>query len=166
MILRQGFRRHEIIDSDLINFKMAEAEASERKRVAHVFTTPSDIPQILLNACMTETYLRPHIHGLDGNPKKAEKFKVLKGTIGVLEFDDLGNVINRIILSSKDEGVFISPETWHSYVVLLPAVVYGKIYGSYDPKTHKQFPLWAPEEGSPDVRDYLEKLKSNFYVTT
>ena len=164
MILVQDFNIGEIITKEFINLKIGEADASDRRRAAHVFSNPGDNLQEIMNACMFDTYIRPHIHGLNGNPKKAEKVKVLKGKIGVIEFDAEGKIIQTITLDEASKGIYVAPETWHGYVILSEsAAVYEKIYGAYDSKTHKQFADWSPEEeDSPKVKAYMDELRLAF----
>ncbi|PAV93718.1 hypothetical protein WR25_09472 [Diploscapter pachys] len=63
------------------------------------------------------TYIPPHRHLSDD---KAEVLIVLKGRLGLLIFDDLGQVTDKRVLQAGGEclGVDLVPGTYHGLVVL------------------------------------------------
>lgn len=119
------------------------AETSPRKRMNHNFHPTLDAKyQRMLNCLMPDTYLRPHRHN---NPEKSESFIILKGKLLVLEFNDTGEIIDYIILEygSKNYGVDILPNTWHSIIALTPCVVFEAKEGPYSQLNDKDFAPWA-----------------------
>ncbi|MDP2825754.1 MAG: WbuC family cupin fold metalloprotein [Sulfuritalea sp.] len=79
-----------LIDDALLDGLCAEAAASPRRRKNRNFHPADDHPaHRLLNAMQPDSYIPPHRH-LD--PDKDETFVVLRGALGVIVFDDAGNV--------------------------------------------------------------------------
>jgi hypothetical protein len=75
-----------LIDDALLDAVCAEAAASPRRRKNRNFHPRDDHPgHRLLNAMQPDSYIPPHRH-LD--PNKDETFVVLRGSIGVVIFDD------------------------------------------------------------------------------
>ena len=100
----------------------------------------------MLNAGMHDTYVAPHVHD---RPRKLEVFVILRGSIAVVTFDPDGNLADCAVLIDKGpvRAAEIPAGTWHSFVVLTrSAVVYELVDGRYDPRTHKHFARWAPDE--------------------
>ena len=151
---------HRLYDGELLLKLQKEAKASKRKRVAHSFSKPEDKVQVMLNAVEPESYVRPHRHG---NPRKVEVIQAVAGRIAVISFDDSGNVLKNEVSEANKPGnvVLIPAGTWHSMVSLESgSVMLEIIEGPYDEKTHKQFAVWVPEEGTDEAGWFLSKLKN------
>jgi cupin fold WbuC family metalloprotein len=134
-----------------------QARSSERRRAIYNYHHPAERLQRMLNAGMRDTYVAPHVHD---HPRKLELFVILRGSVAVVAFDKDGNVADCVVLSDKGplRIAEIPAGTWHSFVVLTPsAVVYELVDGRYDPRTHKRFAPWAPDES--DTRSALAFLK-------
>jgi cupin fold WbuC family metalloprotein len=83
-----------LIDDTLLDAVCAEAAASPRRRKNRNFHPRDDHPgHRLLNALMADTYIPPHRH-LD--PNKDETYVVLRGRLGLVEFDDAGAVMRTL----------------------------------------------------------------------
>ena len=112
----------------------------------------------MLNAMEPDTYFQPHKHE---NPDKAEVFFVLRGKILIVEFDEKGNIIDYIVLDSKEGnyGVEIPPRTYHTIISLEEGTVAYEVKdGPYNPIDDKNFASWAPKEGDNNAWDYNKKL--------
>jgi len=148
------------IDNQLIEEILKKARASPRKRALHCLHKPDSNIQIMINACLQDTYVTPHKHE---NPDKKEIFCVLRGKGAIIIFDDSGKIKEKTILEEGGtvKAAVIPPRTWHSLVILSPeAVFFELLEGRYDPQTHKQFAPWAPtEENKEEAKKYLQKLK-------
>ena len=143
-------------NNKLINETLEKARNSPRKREVYCFSSPQDKIQRMINVGLKETYVRPHKHE---NPDKLEIFSILKGKVAILIFDDIGKITDSIILDEdKDnKAVEIPAKTWHSFIVLSDeAALYEIIEGPYDPKSHKKFAEFAPEEGTDEAAKYLQ----------
>ncbi len=147
------------IDRKIIDFAIAKAHQSPRKRMNYNFhQDESAIVQRMLNVIEPGTYIRPHKHE---NPDKNEVFLLLSGKAMVLEFSDDGNITESYILDPilEDYGAEIGPGVFHTIISLAKdTVAYEVKEGPYLPATVKQFATWAPEEGSEGVEDYLNRL--------
>lgn len=148
-----------IIDHKLLSEVTAKAKTSSRKRMNYNFHETLDaIVQRMLNALEPGTYVQPHKHE---TPDKVEAFIILKGKILVVEFDDVGNIIQNCILSAENGvlGAELPPRSWHCIVALEPgSVVYEVKDGPYSPINDKNFAPWAPKEGDPDCQEFLNGL--------
>ena len=117
----------------------------------------------MLNAFEPGTYVQPHKHE---NPDKREVFLILKGSMVVVFFDDLGNA-NEFVLLNRENGnyaVEISPGVWHTIIALEKGtVVYEVKDGPYFPMNDKNFALWAPKENEDGCGEYLKMLINQYY---
>ena len=149
------------ITKELLQTLSAKAEASERKRVIHSFhVEPADTIQRMLNIMQPETYSRPHKHL---KPVKREAFILLTGEVAVVEFDEKGELTERIILShdAGNYGAEITPGVWHALVCLeKDSVLYEVKDGPYVEADDKVFAPWSPEEYSREASGYLEELRT------
>lgn len=150
------------IDSTLLDSVTAEAKSLPRRRKNYNFHKEySDTLQRFLNAIEPMSYVRPHKHE---DPDKREVFFVLRGRILVVEFDELGNVTDYLILD-PEAGVYgteIPERTFHTIVSMETGTVTYEIKdGPYSPIDDKNFASWAPAEGSPEAIPYLQKLVSS-----
>ena len=105
----------------------------------------------LLNALEPGTYVRPHRH-LD--PNKAETAIAVAGEIGVLLFDDSGNVLESRVLApgGADLGVQMPAGAWHTFVALAPGSVFFETKaGPWAPPTPEETAAWSPAEGTPEA---------------
>lgn len=147
------------IDNRLLDLNVEKAKKSERKRINHNFHTDlSDSFQRMLNTIEPESYCRPHKHS---NPPKREVFIILKGKAVVIEFDDNGEVVDKIILKPEtgEFGVEIPPHKWHTIISLESGtIVYECKDGPYVPLTDKDFATWAPKEGDTYTTEYNSNL--------
>jgi len=141
------------------------AKDSPRKRKNHNFhSADSDPLQRMLNALESSTYVRPHRHV---NPHKRETFIILTGKVAVVEFDEEGNVIDKIILCSElgNYCAEIITGSWHTVISFEDNSVYYELKdGPYDEGTDKVFAEWAPEEESTKAFNYLEEMKAKVGV--
>lgn len=147
------------ITPELISFVSEQAKSRPRLRQNYNFHKhPEDPLQRLLNAIEPYSYLQPHKHE---NPDKREIFFVLKGRVLVLEYDDTGNIIDHIILDPLKGNFFVEiPErTWHSVISLESGTVtYEFKDGPYNPIDDKNFASWAPKEGEPGTREFIQSV--------
>jgi len=149
-----------LIDDALLNEVCAEAAASPRRRKNRNFHPADDHPaHRLLNAMQPDSYIPPHRH-LD--PDKDETFVVLRGALGVIVFDDAGNVTRaaRVGAGSTVLGVDIPHGTWHTAIALEADTVFLEAKaGPYLPFTAAERAPWAPAENSSEALPYLAMLR-------
>jgi cupin fold WbuC family metalloprotein len=147
------------IDGALIEELAGKAEDSKRKRINYNFHKElSDTLQRMLNVMEPGTYIRPHKHE---DPDKREAFILLQGRAVVIEFDDNGEITDHVFLDPVlgRFGVEIPERTWHTIIVLEPhSVIYEVKDGPYSSIDDKNFAPWAPEEYTPETKEYNSKL--------
>lgn len=117
----------------------------------------------MLNAFEPGTYVQPHKHE---NPDKREVFLILRGSLVVVFFDDLGNA-NEFVMLNRETGnyaVEIPAGVWHTIIALEEGtVVYEVKDGPYFPMNDKNFALWAPKENEGGWDEYLKMLTNQYY---
>jgi len=145
-----------IEEKDIIN-GYEQALKSPRRRHPKILHKTGDYNNKVLNFLLQGTYMQPHKHV---GREKIEKMTLLEGSFELIYFDDLGEIINREFLSVGNlEYIEVPSNTWHTYVMKEAKVlVYETMEGVYNPKTWKNMAEWAPTEGSPKAKLYLEKL--------
>lgn len=148
-----------IINDKILSDTSKKAVSSERKRMNYNIHESLDDPiNRLLNAIEPDSYVKPHKHH---NPDKREVFVILKGRMVVIEFDDLGKILNHCILDPKKgmHAIEIPARTWHTIISLKTgSVVIEFKDGPYLPMNDKNFASWAPDEGSPETIKYNNSL--------
>ena len=139
---------------------LSKAHESPRLRYPRILHNQGDEFNRVLNFMLNGSYMEPHLHS---GVKKIEDIYLLKGKLSVIFFDNLGKVENTTLLEKRgDAHIQIPAFTWHTYVILSEyAVTYETMMGKYDPSTWKDFPNWAPKEGTPESKSYLLYLKNN-----
>jgi cupin fold WbuC family metalloprotein len=141
----------------------AAARSIARRRKNLDFHEDASHPaQRLLNAVEPDSYIRPHRH-LD--PLKDETFVVLKGAFGLVLFDEAGKVTDWRVLRSQGEvvGAHVPAGVFHCLVSLAQGSVFFEAKaGPYDATTDKDWPSWAPPEGTPEAPAYLARLRALF----
>lgn len=115
--------------------------------------------QRLLNALEPGTYVRPHRHT---TPPRAETFIGLQGELALCLFDD-GGELDQVVVLGPDSGVFgvdVAAGEWHSVLCLQSGTVFFEAKdGPYRPIEDKDWPSWAPAEGTPEAQVYLRSLQ-------
>jgi cupin fold WbuC family metalloprotein len=139
-------------------------QSPRRRQHLNLHASHADPCQRFLNAISRECYIRPHRHGLD---PKVECLIALRGTLGVIVFDDSGAVAKTIRLGVHDQGgdvgIQIRPELWHTVISLTDmAVLLEMKDGPFDPDAAKELAPWAPDEGGIDAASYLHMLHDQF----
>jgi cupin fold WbuC family metalloprotein len=151
------------ISQVLINQVSIEAKAASRLRKNlnfHQFE--QSLCHRLLNAIEPDSYIPPHCH-LDS--EKDETIILLQGRLGVVFFDEKGNVTQAAILAPGGEavGVTVPHGEFHTFVSLESGTVFFESKaGPYQALTDGERSPWAPGEGSDDSAVYLAELRKIF----
>ncbi len=147
------------IDDNFLDTTSFKAKDSPRLRMNYNFHPRHEDPlHRMLNAMEPGTYIQPHKHE---DPDKFEIFLALRGRFVVIIFDASGNITDHTILDARQGkyGVEIPEKTYHILISLEPgSVAYEIKEGPYSLSTAKNFARWAPAEGDPKVKDYLNSL--------
>lgn len=151
------------IDRALLAGVSTDARARPRLRANYNFHPADDFPaHRLLNAIEPGSWLPPHRH-LD--PAKDESIIVISGELGVLIFDDDGQVVasRRLTPGGDCCGVDIPHGTWHTVLALTPGtVIFEAKAGPYRALLAEEVAPWAPGERDPGVAPYAERLRALF----
>jgi len=145
------------ITTQLLDEVVMKAKSSPRMRMNYNFHPElSDPVQRLLNALEPWTYIRPHRHA-----NKEESFVLLRGTILAVVFEDDGTVRDHAVLSAQTGilGVELEEGCYHMLTSLESgSVVYEIKEGPFIPHTEGTSAPWAPMEGTPDARLFLQRV--------
>ncbi len=112
----------------------------------------------MFNALHPGTYITPHRH-LD--PAKDETILVIAGSMLFIRFTDDGAIESQTLLQPGTEtfGIDVAPHVYHTYIVLKPDTLIFEVKdGPYEHSTDKDFPDWAPREGSDEAETYLLEM--------
>jgi cupin fold WbuC family metalloprotein len=149
-----------IIDQKLLDRISAEARETPRRRKNFNLHPDDDFCcHRLLNALEPESYIRPHRH-LD--PAKDESMVMVRGRMGVLVFDEAGNLLHHVIIGAAGPAVAVDiPHGQFHTVVSLESgtVFFESKAGPYLALTEEEMGGWAPAEGTPETAEYLTHLK-------
>ncbi len=86
----------------------------------------------------------------------------VRGRMGVLIFDDAGNVVNHVIIGAAGPAVAVDiPHgQFHTAVSLESGTVFFESKaGPYMALTEEEKGGWAPAEETPEIAGYLDHLK-------
>jgi cupin fold WbuC family metalloprotein len=137
-----------------------EAKKTSRRRSPLILHEKGDYLNKVFNFILKDSYMHPHLHPSD---EKVENMYLIKGSFGLIEFDDKGNINKTTVLNEHDlTSIKVPAYTWHTYVMLSEEnIVYETMEGKYEPDTWKRMAPWAPQEESNEAPSYLQKLKNN-----
>lgn len=156
-----------LIDSALLDAVTEEAKAASRGRKNRNFHPENEYPaHRLLNAVEPGSYIPPHRHL---SPTKDETMMVLRGQLGLVEFDEAGKVLKATLITAQGDqpgsvvGCDIPHGTYHSVLALSSGTVFLEAKsGPYAALTDEEKAAWAPQEGEPAAAAYLTKLEALF----
>lgn len=151
-----------IIDQQQLDRLSGQARENPRLR-KNLNIHPNDefCSHRLFNAIEPGSYIRPHRH-LD--PVKDETFVIIRGKLGVIMFDEQGNVAEKVLLEPAGTVALDIPHGWfHSAVSLEPGTIFFEAKaGPYLPLAAAEKADWAPEDTASTAGGYLERLKALF----
>ncbi len=152
-----------LIDAALLDAVSAEARQSRRGRKNRNFHGTDDFPaHRLLNAVEPGSYIAPHRH-LD--PNKDETMIVLRGRLGLVIFDAVGNVLQTSVLAggSGAIGVDIPHGSWHTVLALESGTIFFEAKaGPFLALAPEERAPWAPQEGAAEAEGYGAWLRRLF----
>lgn len=153
-----------IINKQTLNQLSELARTNPRLRKNWNIHPNDDFPaHRLLNAMEPASYIRPHRH-LD--PNKDETFIIVRGKLGILIFDDGGNVVETLLLDASGDniGADIPAGVFHTAVSLQEGTIFFEAKaGPFRMLTEEEKASWSPEDGTAEVDAYLNFMKSSIY---
>ena len=153
------------LTNELLETVAQQAETSPRLRQNYNFHGLSERVQRLLNALQPGTYVRPHQHLRAASANGFEFFLVIQGEVGILLFNEQGEIIHQERLRAEGpiRGIELAEGQYHTLVALAPDTVILELKeGPYDPNTDKEFLTAFPEEGIPEARALVETWQHRF----
>ncbi|MGE8177407.1 WbuC family cupin fold metalloprotein [Pseudomonas fluorescens] len=150
------------LDQTLFTELTEKAAANPRGRQHHNFHQMEEPCHRMAVGLQPSTYVPPHRHLSDD---KAETLLVLKGRLGVLVFNDAGQVIDKRILECGGGtlGIDLPAGVYHGLVVLeADSVMFECKAGPYRPVGEGEHAHWAPREGEPGVAEYQAWMRAQF----
>ena len=157
-------KQYQYIDSELMDRVAAEAHNSPRKRMNYNFHASTDEPiNRLLNVMHRGSYLPVHRHL---SPARSESIAVLRGRVGVLFYDEEGNLTDKREVGPQCDcvGFDIDAGVWHGLVVLEDDTVLFEIkQGPYAPIVPENIASWMPDVADEEaVERYVKALEKLF----
>lgn len=150
------------LDQALFNELAEKAAANPRGRQHHNFHAMEEPCHRMAVGLQPSTYVPPHRHL---SADKAETLLVLKGRLGVLIFDEAGQVLGKRVLQAGGDcvGVDLPAGVFHGLVVLEPdSLMFECKAGPYRPVGEGEQASWAPREGEPGVAEYHAWMRAQF----
>ncbi len=152
-----------IIDQAMLDAVSLEARFSPRRRKNRNFhADDADLAHRLLNAIEPGSYVAPHRH-LDAS--KDETMLVVRGRLGVLIFDEAGQITQTMVLAPDGTscGVNIPHGVYHSVLACAAGTIFLEAKaGPYRPLVEAERANWAPAEGAADAAAYAQSLRALF----
>lgn len=150
------------LDQALFTELAEKAGVNPRGRQHHNLHEMEEPCHRMVVGMQQHTYVPAHRHlGTD----KAETLLVLKGALGVLLFDEQGQVQikRRLVAGGECLGVDLPPGQYHAIVVLEDdTMMFECKAGPYRPVAENELATWAPREGEPGVAQYQAWMRSQF----
>ncbi|AGZ37047.1 cupin fold metalloprotein, WbuC family [Pseudomonas sp. SWI6] len=155
-------RRPEFIDQTLFARLASTAAEVPRQRHHHTFHEMDEPCHRVAVGLQPSTYIAPHRHL---SADKAETLLVLKGRLGLLIFNEDGQVCDKRVLQAGGDclGVDLVPGLYHGLVVLEPdSILFECKAGPYRALAEGEHAHWAPREGDEGVAQYLAWMIAQF----
>ncbi|WP_460416907.1 WbuC family cupin fold metalloprotein [Pseudomonas sp. microsymbiont 2] len=155
-------RQPAFLDQALFDGLAQQAADSPRRRQHHNFHDMAEPCHRLAVGLQPDTYIAPHRHL---SADKAEVLVVLKGRLGLLIFDDHGQLIDKRVLQAGGDclGVDLAPGTWHGLVALeADSILLECKAGPYRALGEGEHAHWAPREGDEGVAEYRAWMRAQF----
>jgi cupin fold WbuC family metalloprotein len=145
-------------DSAFLDSLAAEAATAPRRRKNANLHAANEYPcHRLLNALQSDTYVQPHCHAA---PSKDETVVLLRGKLGLVEFDADGQVVTASAIL-PGMIVDIPHGTFHGWCCLEDnSIFFEAKAGPYVALAPAEKGSFAPAEGDPRAPEYLAWLKS------
>lgn len=141
----------QITFDDLKQQSAAAASAPRLRAHRNFHPELSDPVQRLAIAMEPGTYIRPHRH-----PHTFELLLPLSGRFVILNFDEQGVVIRRVVLGEECVALEMDAGTWHSVLSLdNGGVIFEVKHGGYQPVTELDSAPWAPAEGAAGTQELM-----------
>lgn len=150
--------RVQYLDQALLDRLARQAACHPRRRAAAPWHEAADRVQRVLIALQPDTYVRPHRHAPMPGLQRFEFLLVIQGEIGLLLFDERGNVVQAERLGSAHSlrGIELPEGLYHTVVALVPDTLLLEVKeGGYEAGRDKDFLDAFPEENTSAARQLV-----------
>lgn len=158
-----------LLTRDMVDTVAQQARNSDRLRKNYNFHALPDRVQRFINVLQPGTYVRPHRHCRPPDSDGFEFFLVLQGNIGLLLFDETGQVIRTEQISADGPvyGIEVAQGSFHTLVALAPdSVMFELKEGPYIPLSDKDFLPNFPLGGTPQSHQLVAAWQDLFGSAT
>jgi cupin fold WbuC family metalloprotein len=154
-------RSNRIISDELIDQLLPRAASNPRGRINYnIHSDYTETVQRFLNVIAYASYVRPHHH----NQQNAwEGIIILKGELSVFQFDNKGNILERIELTENGPVLCIELDATAPHCITSLsefAVIFEYKQGPYTIEDDKTFQQWAPAEQDQQASFFNQWLKT------
>lgn len=153
----------QLVDRAMLDALSAQALVAPRLRLnRNIHASESEPCNRLLNAIEPGSYVPPHCHG---DLAKDETVVVIRGRLGVIAFDDNGQVTGKAVLEAGGSSVIVTVphDVFHTFLALEAGTIFFEAKaGPYLPLQPQEKAAWAPVENSPDAPAYRDALRALF----
>lgn len=150
------------LDQALFADLAEKAAGNPRGRQHHNFHQMEEPCHRMAVGLQPSTYIPPHRHQ---SADKAETLVVLRGRLGLLIFDETGQVTDKCVLQAGGDclGVDLPAGIYHGLVVLeADSVMFECKAGPFRPVGEGDLAHWAPREGETGVAEYQAWMRAQF----
>jgi cupin fold WbuC family metalloprotein len=133
---------------------------SSQKRRSRICLHPSNDALVheMFIALAGNSYVKPHRH-----LKKSESFHLVEGDVGIILFDEIGNITKIFRLSGSANRYYRSEAgIFHTVVVLSEIAVIHEVSNGPFIANETEYANFAPDEGSSEAVNYQLILCSEF----
>lgn len=144
------------------NLQMAAEESGRRRANVNFHETFEDSFQRLVIAMKSDSYVIPHKHSF---PAKPESFLTLSGSIGLLIYNQSGDITDTVRLGPSELNQICDiPAGIYHFVVALTdtALFYEGKPGPYTPIDPRDIAPWAPAPNTSESEQLVEFAKGLF----
>lgn len=142
-----------------IEFLKKRAACNRRKRIR--LCTHKDIDDKLHEMLIVhtkDTYVRPHKH-----LNKSESFHVIEGSVDVVIFNEVGNVVEVIQMGDYSSGhrfyYRMSNSYYHTPLIRSDVLIFHEVTNGPFKRSDTIFAPWSPEENdSAAVKEFMEQM--------
>ena len=150
------------LDQTLFKELAGKAADNPRGRQHHNFHQMEEPCHRMAVGLQPSTYIPPHRHL---SADKAETLVVVRGCLGLLIFDESGQVTDKRVLQAGGDclGVDLPAGIYHGLVVLeADSVMFECKAGPFRPIGEGELAHWAPREGEAGVAVYQAWMRAQF----
>lgn len=149
------------LDQTLLDQLSTQARQSPRLRShLNLHDRPEAPSHRLLIAIEPGSYVAPHRHV---EHDKAESFVVVRGTLGLIVFNESGSIVSKHRLTPGGAcfGMHIPANTFHTTLALETGTVFFESKaGPFIPLVDTDFGPWAPREGDATCTTQLAQWRA------